>query len=50
MLGANPIVGLLSVAGVLGEARAVHEVEDIAIVGAVVKHRGRLGLAVALEE
>ena len=48
MLGADAVVGLLGEAGVLGEARAVHQVEDVAVVGAVVEEGGRLRDAVAL--
>ena len=48
MLGADAIVGLLGEAGVLREARAVHQVEDVAVVGAVVQEGGGLRDAVAL--
>ena len=49
-LGADEVVGLLGEGRVQHQARPVHQVEQVAVVGPEVQHRQRLGPGVGLED
>ena len=47
-LGADEVVGVFREGGVVDQAGAVHQVEEVAVVGPVVQQGQRLGLGVGL--
>ena len=49
-LGADEVVGVFREGGVVDQAGAVHQVEEVAVVGPVVQQGQRLGLGVGLQE
>ena len=49
-LGADEVVGVFREGGVVDQAGAVHQVEEVAVVGPVVQQGQRLGLWVGLQE
>ena len=48
-LGADEVVGVFREGGVVDQAGAVHQVEEVAVVGPVVQQGQRLGLGVSLQ-
>ena len=48
-LGADEVVGVFREGGVVDQAGAVHQVEEVAVVGPVVQQGQRLGLGVGLQ-